>query len=76
MEEKIKKMIHDLVQAGQTPKTILLTPEDASKMNIPLWTRNLFGMKCIIAGNIPNSMVTANLYETVEIKNSEDQSLH
>lgn len=76
MHEKIKRMIHDIVSVGGTPRTILLTPEDAQQMNIPLWTRQLYGMKCVIAGNIPNSMVTTAFYESVEVKNKHEETLH
>lgn len=75
IHEKIKKMIHDVVSAGQTPRTIILTPEDARLMNIPTWTRQLYGMKCVIAANFTESKVSTHFYESVEIKTEPESDV-
>lgn len=71
IHEKIKKMIHEVVRNGGTPRTILLTPEDAKAMNIPTWTRQLFGMKCVVAANLNESKVVSDFYETVQMRTKD-----
>lgn len=54
-------------ESGLTPQTILLTKEDAQKLGLPNWTRQLMGLKVVIAGNIEYSKVVPNVYESVRL---------
>lgn len=71
--EPIQKMIHEVTSSGLTPRTLLLTPDDAKLWGIPTWTKQLFGMKVVIAGNWPSSKVVPHFYDTVVPKKASDK---
>lgn len=73
--EQIQKMVHDVVSQGLTPRTLILTPADAKALNIPDWTRQLMGMKVVIASNFPNSHISHHIYDTVSFKQTDQRDL-
>lgn len=70
----LRKMIQDVIAAGATPRTILLTPADAEALNIPKWTKTLLGLKVVIASNLLESKVVPHFYDTVSFKFADEES--
>lgn len=70
--ERIQKMVHDLVAQGKTPKTFLCTLDDCRAMNLPTWTRQLLGMKMVVAYNIEESKVVEHEYTSTVLKKNQD----
>jgi len=64
----LQKMVQDCAATGATPRTIVLTVDDAKALGIPMWTRQLWGLKVVIASNTPQSQVTSHIYDTVQLK--------
>lgn len=74
--DKIQEMVAVFVrETGETPRTLLLTPDDAKALHIPFWTRQLLGMKVVIAANWQKSQVTDHVYETVIPRKADPKDL-
>jgi hypothetical protein len=72
--DKIRHMIQEVVRQGGRPGTILLTEPDAKMLGLPAWSRQLFGIKVVVAANIPESKVVTQHYESVRLsKNGPDE---
>lgn len=59
---------------GQQPRTILLCEADRKSLGLPLWTKNLFGLKVVIAQNYDESKVTHHIYEEVKLHRRNDDN--
>lgn len=75
---KLEKLQH-LVQEckaqcvnGQEPRTIVLCESDRKSLGLPLWTKQLFGLKVVIAQNLDESKVTHHIYEEVNLKRRDN----
>ena len=73
--DKILDMIKRAIAHGMVPRTIILTPDDAKAMNIPSWTREMFGLKVVIAHNYPESVVVPHFYETTKMAKTDEKKL-
>lgn len=70
--EHFKKLVHDVVSSGKTPKTFLCTPDDAEKLGLPKWTRQFMGMKVVIGYNLIESKVVPHEYVSTTLKKNQD----
>jgi len=61
---------------GQQPRTIVLCEADRKSLGLPLWTKNLFGLKVVIAQNVDESKVTHHIYEEVNLKRRDNDDSH
>lgn len=73
--DKIRHLVTQVTSKGQIPRTIVLTTADAESMGIPSWTKQLLGLKVVIASNYPESKVVPHFYETVGIRKVDQQTL-
>lgn len=70
----IRNMIQQMIAAGQKPQTIILSFNDAEKLGIPRWTRQLLGLKVVIAYNIEETKVVPHIYDTVYMKLADEET--
>jgi hypothetical protein len=66
-------MIQEVIAAGMVPRTILISKDDADQMGLPKWTRQLFGLKVVIAWNIETTKVVPHIYDTVQMKFGKEE---
>lgn len=72
IEDEIKRQIHELKAQHKNPMTILMPVEMARKMNLPTWTKTLFGLKLVINYNFEELKVVPHVYQTVLTKKTDE----
>lgn len=73
--DRVLKMISMIHESGKVPKTVVMSTADFDTLNLPTWTKQLFGLKLVIAANMPQTFVTEHEYHTTTTKKVDPYDL-